>query len=69
MVAFIANGTFSGYDEAISSMVHEKDIFYPRAEEHKIYMELYNGAYRRIFGKLEPLYKKIIKINKRRETV
>lgn len=68
MVAFVAKEVFKDYDEAMSAMVHEKNVFRPRPEEHELYMEIYNSVYRKIFGKLEPLYKKIIKISKRRET-
>lgn len=64
MVAFIAKGIFKDYDEAIASMVHEKDCFLPREEVHHVYMGLYYGAYRKIFSHLEPLYKKIIKFTK-----
>lgn len=65
MVAFIAMNVFSDYDDAIRSMVHEKDVFTPDAKAHEIYMDLYKSAYGKIFGKLEPIYKKIIKIMKR----
>ncbi len=68
MVAFISNGIFNGYEDAIKHMVREKDVFKPREKEHEQYMELYLGAYRKIFGRLEPIYKKIIKITKRRDS-
>lgn len=67
MVAFLAKGVFKSYDEAIDGMVHEKDVFTPRAHEHEIYMDLYKNAYRKIFPKLNPIYKKIIQIVKRRD--
>lgn len=66
MVAFIAKDIFKDYDEAIASMVHEKDVFTPDKTAHGTYMDIYKGAYSKIFGKLEPIYKKIIKITKRR---
>lgn len=67
MVAFIAKGIFDNYDDAISHMVQIKDVFYPNIENHLVYSELYNKAYRKIFGKLEPIYRKIIKFYKRRD--
>ena len=67
MVAFVADGVFKDYDDAIAHMVHEKDVFEPREKEHEIYMELYSVAYRKIFGKLEPIYRKLNKVYKRRE--
>ena len=66
MVAFVADGVFKDYDDAIRSMVHEKDVFTPDETAHSTYMDIYKGAYSKIFGKLEPIYRKIIKITKRR---
>ena len=66
MVAFVADGVFKDYDDAIRSMVHEKDVFMPDETAHSTYMDIYKGAYSKIFGKLEPIYRKIIKITKRR---
>lgn len=56
MVAFVAKGEFSGFDEAIKSMVHEKDVFTPNRENHEIYMGIYNKVYRRIYKNVRPLY-------------
>lgn len=67
MVAFLWGGVFRDYEDAIHHMVHETDVFMPRRIEHETYMDLYTGAYRKIFGKLEPIYRKIIKITKRRD--
>lgn len=66
MAAFVAMGVFANYDEAIKSMVHEKDVFMPREKEHTIYMQLYSGAYSKIYRRLSPINKKINKIFKRR---
>lgn len=67
MVAFLSKGIFKDYDDAISHMVHETSVFLPRPDVHETYMDLYTGAYRKIFGRLEPIYKRIIKITKRRD--
>lgn len=69
MVAFVANGTFKSYDEAIESMVHESVTFVPDKNNHETYMDLYMGAYRKIFKRLNPIYKKIITITKRRDVL
>ena len=42
MVAFIAKGEFDNYQEAIKSMVHEKDVFMPIKENNKVYSGMYN---------------------------
>lgn len=56
MVAFVAKGEFAGYDEAIKSMVHEKDVFTPIPEHHEVYMNIYNKVYRKIYKNVRPLY-------------
>ncbi|MEG1835156.1 MAG: FGGY-family carbohydrate kinase [Oscillospiraceae bacterium] len=66
IVAFIAKGVFNNYEDAIKSMVHERDVFLPRNDEHKLYMRLYNDVYSEIYGKMNSLFKKIRKIYKRR---
>ncbi len=63
MVAYVAMSEFKDYDEAIESMCHERDTFYPDMNEHKIYKDIYDNVYSKMLGKLNPLYlstKKII---------
>lgn len=66
MVAFVAKGEFKDYDEAIKNMVHEKDVFTPNTENHKVYEELYAKVYRKIYPKLAPIYKPIFEIFNRK---
>lgn len=68
MVAFVAGGVFKDLDSAIQSMVHESDVFVPNPKAHETYLDIYKGAYSKIFDKLEPIYRRIIKITKRRES-
>ena len=56
MVAFVAKGEFSSFDEAIKSMVHEKDVFTPDPKNHETYMNMYNKVYRKIYKNVRPLY-------------
>ena len=56
MVAFVANGEFASFDEAIKSMVHEKDVFVPIKENNEVYMNMYNKVYRKIYKNVRPLY-------------
>ncbi len=67
MVAFIWGGVFRDYEDAIRHMVHETSVFEPRMDAHRVYMDIYNRAYRRIFGRLEPIHRTIIKITERRD--
>lgn len=65
MVAFVAQGVFPDYNAAVAGMVHEKDVFAPNAKNHAIYAEIYEQAYRKIYGRLRPIYKKIIGLKRR----
>lgn len=68
IAGFIAMGVFSDYEEAIKSMVHERDTFFPNKEEHELYQKLYKSVYSQIYKRLLPLYKKI-KVLTRREDI
>lgn len=59
IAAFVAVGVFSGYPEAIASMVHITDEFLPDMDEHQIYRRLYSEVYCKVFGNLVPLYEKV----------
>lgn len=69
MAAFLAQGVFRDYDEAIHSMVHEGDVFRPDSDRHKIYGQLYSGVYARLYARLEPLYRRISQITKRSDAL
>lgn len=65
MVAFVAKGIFSSFEEAISSMVRIKDTFLPNDKEHALYRKLYEEAYEPLYSKLEPFYKRLRRLSKR----
>ena len=69
MAAFLAQGVFHDYDEAIRAMVHEGDVFRPDPDRHKIYGRLYGGVYARLYARLEPLYRRISQITKRSDAL
>ncbi len=64
LAAFVAIGEFKDFDEAVSSMVHDKDTFLPNEENHKKYMAIYNSVYRHIEDSNTWLFKRIRKILK-----
>lgn len=66
MVAFVAQKVFTDYEDASKHMVHETSVFTPNPVTNRIYMDYYNSAYNRIYGQLEPIYRKIIKIVNRK---
>lgn len=55
MVAFTAIHEFENIEEAVKSMSHDKDVFYPNEENTKVYRKNYE-VYKKIYGKLVPLY-------------
>ncbi|MEG2002185.1 MAG: FGGY-family carbohydrate kinase [Clostridia bacterium] len=67
MIAFKGMGEFKTIDEAIENMARDTDIFTPDENEHKIYTQLYENVYCKVYGKLEPLYKTIKRITRRDE--
>ena len=61
----MALGVFDGYDAAVAAMVRVKDTFQPNEENHRIYAAIYQQAYSKIYGRLRPIYRKIIGLKRR----
>lgn len=57
MVAFLAQGVFKDYEDAIVHMVQNKDVFVPNMENHRIYMKIYSKAYSHLASRLKPIEK------------
>lgn len=66
MAAFVALGEFGSYEEAAKAMVRESSVFLPDPVSHRVYMEIYDRAYSRIYAKLRPIYRSLNQIYKRR---
>lgn len=64
IAAFMAMGEFSSYDEAVRSMVHDKDLFMPNMENHKVYMDLYNDVYKYVEKTNTKFFRKLRKFGK-----
>ena len=62
MTTFVGMGIFDNYDQAVEAMVHKKDIFSPDLEQHRIYTKLYEEVFKKIYGKLLPLYQQLYDI-------
>jgi sugar (pentulose or hexulose) kinase len=58
LVAFASMGVYKDAYEAAAKMVHIKDEFLPDPKEREMYKFLFDEVFRKIFGKLLPLYKK-----------
>ena len=46
--AFMALDKFSSYSEAVENMVHDRDVFIPNKENHKVYTQIYHNVYKHI---------------------
>ena len=57
--AFVSLGVFKNYREALTAMVHKKDIFKPDRRQHEIYQRLYEDVYKQIYPKLAGIYEKM----------
>ncbi len=60
--ATVGLGIHKGYSEAVGKMVRYRESFSPNSENSVIYRKLFDKVYRRMYGKLKPLYKTIREI-------
>lgn len=66
LTMFVSLGVFGSYEEGVKKMIREKDRFLPDRETHKVYDELYESVFKRTYGRLRPLYKKLHEIYRAR---
>ena len=59
IVGFVGMKEFSGFDEAIGSMVRLRDSFEPNKENAERYRELFERVYTRIYPNLKGIYKEM----------
>lgn len=64
IVTFVSLGVYSSYEEATNNMVHYEKIFYPDESNSRIYRNLFNRVYRKIYPKLSALYNEIQNITR-----
>lgn len=60
--AAVGIGLFDSYETAVAKMTHDGDVFTPIEENKKTYDELYSSVYKKMYTRLNPLYKSIRKI-------
>ncbi len=63
IASFLAAKEFKTPEEAVQSMVHVKDTFYPNQVNHQRYNYLFKKVYTKIYPRLLPIYKDIIRFN------
>lgn len=57
IIGFLSIKRFSSVEEAVGRMVHPSKTFEPDEAKHKVYDELFYGAYSGLYGKLRKTYK------------
>lgn len=65
MATFLGLGVYNTVEEAVEKMVHFADTFEPNMDNHKIYAEMYDKVYSKMYKCVKPLYlaiRDIIKI-------
>ncbi|MGB8982205.1 MAG: FGGY-family carbohydrate kinase [Anaerolineales bacterium] len=60
--AAVGAGLHTDFTAAIREMTRVRDTFEPDAKTHAIYDELYEGVYKKMYGRLKPLYERMRRI-------
>jgi len=60
--AAVGMGVYKDFDQAIVNMTRVGDIFQPDPQRAKLYAQLYNDVYLKMYRQLQPLYKRIQQI-------
>jgi len=63
--AAVGVGIHPDFPTALKAMTHLGDTFEPDAKTHKIYDELYEHIYTKMYDRLQPLYRSIRRITRR----
>ena len=59
IAVFVGTKYYSDFEEAMENMIHYKKVFKPNKENAKIYREIVNKGYRKLYKRLKPLYKEL----------
>ncbi|MBN2502335.1 MAG: carbohydrate kinase, partial [Anaerolineales bacterium] len=63
--AAVGIGLHSDFDTAVSEMTRLGDTFEPDPRTHKLYDELFNNVYLKMYKRLRPLYEEIYAVSER----
>ncbi len=63
IIGYVSTGAFASYEDAVDAMVHYDTVFTPNPENARIYRELFEQVYQRIYKSLQPLYRKMEHLN------
>ncbi len=59
IATFTALGDFNSFEQAVDAMVRVSDTFTPDAAQNEIYSKLYERVFKKIYSRMEDLYKEI----------
>ncbi|MDW7668524.1 MAG: FGGY-family carbohydrate kinase [Bacillota bacterium] len=59
IAVFVGIDHYSDFEEAMKNMIHYKKVFKPNEENAKIYREIVNRGYRKLYKRLKPVYKEL----------
>ncbi len=62
MIGFKGVGVYDDYHEAVERMTRYKNVFDPRETNYRIYKDLYNDVYKKIYPSLKKIYSNIQRI-------
>ena len=60
--AAVGVGLFNNYEEAVEAMCHHGNTFMPIPQNVKLYEDLYQQGYKKMYHQLKPIYKKFKEI-------
>jgi sugar (pentulose or hexulose) kinase len=61
VAGFVGVKVYSDFEEAMKNMIHYNKVFKPKEENAKIYREIVNRGYKKLYKRLKPVYKELEK--------
>lgn len=66
MLGYINLGIYKDVEEAASNMIHSKKVYKPDPKIAETYESLFKEVYKLTYKRLQPVYKKMVEVGKRR---
>jgi sugar (pentulose or hexulose) kinase len=64
--AAVGVGLHPDFDSAVAAMTRIRDTFEPITENHRIYDDIYQQVYLKMYAQLKPLYETLYRIARKR---
>ena len=59
IAAAVGVGAYQSFELAVKNMTRSRDVFTPITEHQRVYDDLYNKVYKKMYGRLQPSYESI----------